>query len=94
MDNIVNSGGIKLIPEKIESKLAAKMNRRFFVAGIPDTDLGEKLVLIVEGEDQNVDKEIFDCLDKYEKPKEVFFVSQFVETANGKVKRKETVAAL
>ena len=48
-DTIINSGGIKLIPEKIEEKLSAIIKGRFFVAGIPDENLGEKLVLIIEG---------------------------------------------
>ncbi len=91
-DNVVNSGGIKLIPEQIEDKLIGKIERRFFVAGTPDDKLGEKLVLIVEGETQTIDPNIFDVLDKYEKPKEIIFVSKFKETENGKIMRKETLA--
>ena len=94
MDNIVNSGGIKLIPEKIEEKLSDKIESRFFVTSTEDADLGEKLILVFEGEKQTLDTTIFDSLDKYEKPKEVFFVSQFIETANGKIKRKETAATI
>ena len=48
-DSIINSGGVKLIPEKIEEKLSTLIKVRFFVAGIPDESLGEKLVLIIEG---------------------------------------------
>ncbi len=88
-DNVVNSGGIKLIPEQIEAKLANYIQSRFFVGGIPDEDLGEKLVLIVEGQQpQDYDFQ-FEKLDKYEKPKSVFFVPQFQETGTGKIKRKE-----
>ena len=94
MDNIINSGGIKLIPEKIEEKLSDKIESRFFVTSTEDAHLGEKLILVIEGEKQLLDTTIFDSLDKYEKPKEVFFVSQFIETANGKVKRKETTATI
>ncbi|PHR69256.1 MAG: O-succinylbenzoic acid--CoA ligase [Lutibacter sp.] len=47
-DNIINSGGIKLIPEQIEEKLAEIISERFFVTGIKDAVLGEKLILIVE----------------------------------------------
>ncbi|WP_309641102.1 AMP-binding protein [Flavobacterium sp.] len=90
-DNVVNSGGIKLIPEQIEEKLISKMEPRFFVAGKPDEKLGEKLVLIVEGEKQTIDPSIFDVLDKYEKPKEILFVPKFKETDNGKIIRKETL---
>ncbi|MBK0369947.1 AMP-binding protein [Flavobacterium agrisoli] len=91
IDNVVNSGGVKLIPEVIESKLSGKINGRFFVVGIPDNTLGEKLILVIEGVQQEIDPTIFDILDKYEKPKEIRFVTKFKETENGKIKRKETV---
>lgn len=94
MDNVINSGGIKLIPEKIEAKLSDKIKERFFVTGKQDSLLGEKLVLVIEGEKQFLDESIFDGLDKYEKPKEVFYVSKFSETENGKIKRKEIEQSL
>lgn len=90
-DNVINSGGIKLIPEQIEAKLSDKINARFFFTGIADEVLGEKLILVIEGEKQNIDVSIFDKLDKYENPKEIRFVSKFKETENGKVLRKETI---
>jgi O-succinylbenzoic acid--CoA ligase len=89
IDNVINSGGIKLIPEQIEAKLAGKIQSRFFVTGIQDAVLGEKLVLIIEGEKQDLDETIFEDLDKFEKPKAVFYVPEFTETPNGKIKRKE-----
>ena len=94
IDNVINSGGIKLIPEKIEDKLSDKINSRFFVTGKEDAVLGEKLVIVIEGEQQILDDSIFDGLDKYEKPKEVFYVSKFSETENGKIKRKEIVESI
>jgi o-succinylbenzoate---CoA ligase len=93
-DNIINSGGIKLIPEQIESKLVVKISARFFVAGIPDDKLGEKLILVIEGDKYDLDSTIFDELGKYEKPKEVKFVSQFLETETGKIKRKEIITLI
>lgn len=94
IDNVINSGGIKLIPEKIEDKLSQKINSRFFVTGIEDAVLGEKLVLIIEGEKQILEDSIFDVLDKYEKPKEIFYVEKFTETENGKIKRKEILESI
>jgi O-succinylbenzoic acid--CoA ligase len=94
IDNVINSGGIKLIPEQIEDKLSHKINSRFFVTGIQDPVLGEKLILIIEGEKQALDESTFDELDKYEKPKEVFYVPKFIETHNGKIKRKEIQESL
>ncbi len=93
-DNIINSGGIKLIPEQIEGKLSGKIESRYFVSGKPDEELGEKLILIVEGEKHDLDPVVFEELDKYEKPKEIHFIAKFVETENGKIKRKETVDLL
>lgn len=89
-DNIINSGGIKLIPEQIEEKLSGKIPARFFVTGKPDEKLGEKLVLVIEGDNQKIDEAVFDALDKYEKPKEVLFIPKFKQTENGKILRKET----
>lgn len=94
MDNVVNSGGIKLVPEQIEEKLVNKIKASFFVGGISDAVLGEKLVLVIEGEKQEVAETVFDVLDKYEKPKNLFFVPKFERTESGKIKRKAILKAL
>ncbi|WP_418262752.1 AMP-binding protein [Flavobacterium faecale] len=94
IDNVVNSGGIKMLPEQIEEKLSNAIPTRFFVGGVPDEVLGEKLVLVLEGEKKEFDLTLFDLLNKYEKPKEIFFVPKFSETDNGKIKRKEILANL
>ncbi|WP_264521597.1 AMP-binding protein [Flavobacterium sp. N1994] len=91
MDNVINSGGIKLIPEQIENKLANKIHQRFFITSKPDAELGEKVILVIEGEKQDFDNTLYEGLDKYEKPKEIIFISNFKETASGKVLRKETM---
>jgi O-succinylbenzoic acid--CoA ligase len=92
IDNVINSGGIKLIPEQIEEKLSSKIHPRFFISSIEDKELGEKVVLYVEGDKQDFDTTIFDDLDKYERPKDLFFIPKFKETATGKIMRKETLA--
>lgn len=90
-DNVINSGGIKLFPEQIEAKLTSKISNRFFITGLPDSLLGTKLVLVVEGEQQKFDDFIFKELDKFEKPKEIVFISEFVETNTKKVNRIQTL---
>jgi O-succinylbenzoic acid--CoA ligase len=94
IDTVVNSGGIKLIPEQIEEKLSVAIPGRFFLGGIADAILGEKLVLVVEGEENSFDVSVLDSLDKYEKPKKVFYNVTFIETDNGKIKRKEILSSL
>jgi len=91
IDNVINSGGIKLIPEQIEAKLIDKIGSRFFVTGIPDAVLGEKLILVIEGEKQEFAPDFFDVLEKYEKPKEIVFVPKFKENENGKLLRKPSL---
>jgi len=95
-DTIINSGGVKLIPEQIEIKLSSCIiDKRFFVAGISDDKLGEKLVLFIEGEINTVDllKKITTSklLDKYEIPKEIHVIAKFIETDSGKINRKQNL---
>lgn len=105
-DNVINSGGIKLHPEEIEKKLSQIISQRFFVAGIPDEVLGEKLVIIIE---QNATsrklekplkkefeikfKEVYQ-LTKFEIPKNIYFVNDFIETETKKIQRNKTLDLL
>ena len=92
LDNVINSGGVKINPEQVEEKLADKISPRFMICGKPDIDLGEKVVLIIESEPFSIEEtNVFKGLDKYEKPKEIHFVKQFRESNNGKLLRKETL---
>ena len=90
-DNVINSGGIKLIPEQIEDKLSTRIPRRYFVIGKDDVVLGEKAVLYIEGEPFDIEESVFNVLNKFEIPKEVVFIPKFKETATGKIMRKESV---
>ncbi|THD67777.1 O-succinylbenzoic acid--CoA ligase [Robertkochia marina] len=95
-DNIINSGGIKLIPELIEEKFSQALEKRFFVCGVPDSELGDKLVMVIEDKNSR-ENEYWELLrkveglDKYEMPKTLLFTECFEETENGKVIRKSTL---
>ena len=93
-DNIINSGGVKLMPESIEDKLSTLIPRRYFVSGQPDETLGQKAVLYVEGEPMVIEESVFAVLDKFEKPKEVVFIPKFNETATGKIMRAESMQSV
>ena len=47
LDNVINSGGVKINPEQVEEKLLDKISPRFMISGKPDLDLGEKVVLLI-----------------------------------------------
>lgn len=89
-DNVVNSGGVKLHPEQIEKKLAHILKQRFFVIGVADEILGEKLVLVVEGTTEKIALEDAN-LSKYEYPKAIYFADTFLETETKKIQRKQTL---
>ncbi len=94
VDNVINSGGVKLYPEQIEHKLSPMIHVPFFVAGIPDDSLGEKLALFVEQEDEFAfAKAEYDTtnFEKYEMPKVIYSVPRFERTQNGKLQRGQTV---
>src|SRR5690606_4493743 len=91
-DNIVNSGGVKLIPEIIEQKLSEYIPYRFYGIRKEDAELDQKLVLVIEHAPYNLLPEVFDSLEKYETPKETVFVSIFKETPTGKVLRRYSIA--
>ena len=102
-DTVINSGGIKLIPEQIEEKLSRVIKGRFFTAGLPDAVLGEKLVLIIEDEvhtnqsdSANILNELKELttLTKYEVPSEIYFTSKFIETETKKIQRQQTLDSL
>lgn len=99
-DSVINSGGIKLFPEEIERKLSGIISGRFFFAGLPDERFGERLTLFIEGEEYSnlryeaLLREFSYHLDKFEKPKQIFFVKEFRTTPSGKIKRGETVRAV
>ena len=92
-DNVINSGGIKLHPERIEKKLSKIISNRFFVAGKLDENLGQKLVLIIEGNQRNINYESANLL-KFETPKEIYFVEKFLETETKKIQRIKTLNLL
>jgi O-succinylbenzoic acid--CoA ligase len=97
-DNVIISGGVKLIPEEIESKLQSLFSNRFYLTGIKDAQWGEKLILIIEGLpfDESaiisLKSKMGALLNKYEVPKEIYFVTNFMEANNGKINRVETTA--
>ena len=93
LDNVINSGGYKIIPEKVENEIVKKVQLPLFVAGLADSQYGEKLVLFVEGEPFSLELSEFKSLDlhPFEIPKAVYFLKQFERTPTDKIQREKTV---
>lgn len=91
VDNVINSGGVKLFPEQIEEKLKGKMAHPFFIASEPDSLLGQCVIMVVENDSKVFDTSLFKGLEKFEIPKRIYNVPKFKMTTTGKIKRSETL---
>jgi O-succinylbenzoic acid--CoA ligase len=101
-DNVVNTGGIKVFPEKVEKDLQSMMStlnfhQSFLIGSVKDALLGEKIILITEGNVDEKWKEILklhkQSFPTYETPRDVYSVNKFVYTENNKIDRKATIRA-
>lgn len=91
-DSVIISGGIKYSPEVLEKKLENLIAGRFVISSVADEKLGEKLVLVIEGNPQDsglLEQKISECLTPFERPKEICFVAHFPLTISGKIMRNE-----
>ena len=100
-DFVINSGGIKLHPEEIEEEIRPIVEqffpeKAFFITGKPDEELGEALILLLEGVGDTLKKNrLLNAakyqLPKYHVPKSIVFVNKFEMTLTGKVNRIKTI---
>jgi len=98
-DNVINSGGFKITPERIEKFIASifhdlTVKRSYFIGSIPDVPLGQKLFLAIEGFPISAEKKVLlamkQRLHPYEIPKKVFYIREFIRTETGKINRSKT----
>ncbi len=88
-DIVINSGGVKINPEKVERILRSQLAGNFIVSYLKDSVLENKVILIVEGTPFEMELN-FSNLEKYEKPKKIHFVDKFILTRSQKVDRIKT----
>lgn len=84
-DNIINSGGVKIQIEEVETLLKRTLNNGFAITSLPDPKFGEIVVLATENEiDENL---ISNLLPAYSIPKKIIKVSKIPLTETGKINR-------
>jgi O-succinylbenzoic acid--CoA ligase len=97
VDSVINTGGVKIHPELVEKKLEGLIPTSYFIASILDEELDNKVVLVIESEPytyQKIDElrvMLKNELNKFEIPKQIFFISTFVYSQSNKVLRKNTL---
>jgi len=107
MDNVINSGGVKVQTEKVETALetcllhgchGAYAKRRFFVGALDDQRLGQAVVAVVEGDawspeiETAIRGQLQRLLTRYEVPRHFYFVPTLIETRTGKIDRRSNLA--
>jgi O-succinylbenzoic acid--CoA ligase len=95
VDFVINSGGIKIIPEQIELLLSNEVLFPFIISGIKHPKLGEQVVIIIEAApDETMAmlllKKANEVCPQYQAPKQIFFVPQLSYTSTGKTDRVNT----
>ncbi len=88
LDNIINSGGIKIPLEVLEAQLASCLDVPLQVTAMPDDSLGERVVLLLEKEYVNW-KEKCQIINKYWLPKQVYIVDTLPLTKTHKPDRMQ-----
>jgi O-succinylbenzoic acid--CoA ligase len=102
-DSIINSGGVKVSPEKIEAIGAEVLqelgwNIPCCVTSVPDERLGEKVVMLLEtsswteAQTASLRTALATRLTAYEVPRQFFAVPSLVYTETGKVHRLKSRA--
>lgn len=100
-DHVVNSGGVKLYPEQIERTIESILEgSSYFVAGVNDERLGEKLVLFIEGapfamEDlTKLKSSLREALPPLEIPREIIYIPEFQRSNTGKILKQKVLEAI
>jgi O-succinylbenzoic acid--CoA ligase len=92
LDNVINSGGIKIHPEKIEKMLVHLLpDNRFYISSKKDDTYGEVAVLVVEGSgvEETILSDAKESLPRHKAPKELIILPKFEMTPSQKVIRKK-----
>ncbi len=96
MDHLINTGGVKVIPERLEARIAHLMRRPFFVGALPHPELGEQVVLFVEAEGlpandllRAVQMELRD--EPHWQPRQLQLMEAFEYTLSGKIRRAASI---
>jgi O-succinylbenzoic acid--CoA ligase len=98
-DNLINSGGIKTVPEEVEAMIMACTTLECIVIGLPDDKLGQKLVFVFEQDKISGDLSLLrirleNMLPHHVQPKNIVHVKQFPRNNAFKVDRVKLSAML
>lgn len=82
LDNVINSGGVKILIEELEGEIRRHHQFEFYLVGVADKVLGEAIVMVAKHQPPDLS-----FLHKHHRPKEIVIVKDFKYTENGKLLR-------
>lgn len=92
VDNVINSGGVKIQIEEDERLLQGHFPFPYAITSVPDAFYGERVVLLAEGiaaqDCARWLQVLKEMMPRYHAPKEIFPVPGIPHTGNGKIDRK------
>lgn len=104
MDTVINTGGVKVLPEKVEETVTIifkelDIDNRHFITGLPDPALGQTVTLVIEGTlservQQKLNELLGNRLSRFERPRAIKFIDDFILTGSGKIDKLKTTARL
>lgn len=90
IDNVVNTGGMKIQIEEVERKLKPYLNCDYAISSAPDAKFGEIVILLLVGSVKELNEEqVFANLSAFEKPKQIIQLEQIPLTQTGKIDRAQ-----
>lgn len=97
LDNVINTGGIKIYSEELEHKIVRfglLKENSFYITSLRDAVFGQVPVIAMLNAPHNMDVAAFltklnEVLNKHEHVKHVYFFDKFELTPTGKLKRKK-----
>lgn len=90
-DNVINSGGIKIFPERVEKELSDIIKSPFYITSTSDEKWGEVVTLYIESTNINISTLTADIKkvlkNRFYIPKKIILVDKFNRTTTGKIIR-------
>jgi O-succinylbenzoic acid--CoA ligase len=92
-DNLINSAGIKIVPEELEAQFAERTRLECAVIGLPDERLGQRPVLVLEKKpeltESNIKQVIGNIFPFKKQITEIAWIDKFPRNASAKLDRQK-----
>jgi len=92
IDHVINSAGLKIYPEELESLVKKEISNELIFLGIKDERFGQKLILVIEGQKTEILENKLSTIiypSKNHQPKDIIFLEKFPRIPNGKIDRRK-----